>query len=116
VRDRPFEDAIPFNTTFKQSNSQDIQDSIGTAIFDYCTVIPFGVLCFFPSYALLEKFQNRWKETKLWDKLEKVKTLVVEPKKGTAASFEKVMEKFYSGTVFYVTPDVQSSESCNCNN
>jgi Fanconi anemia group J protein len=32
-------------------------------------VIPFGVLCFFPSYTTLKKLMARWKETKLVDQI-----------------------------------------------
>jgi hypothetical protein len=42
--------------------------------------VPGGVLCFFPSYSLLEKCVLRWKVTKLMAKLRAFKTVVVEPR------------------------------------
>jgi len=38
-----------------------MQDSIGLAVLETCQVIPDGVLCFMPSYSLMDKLVLRWK-------------------------------------------------------
>jgi Fanconi anemia group J protein len=39
------------------------------------------MLCFFPSYSLIEKLMNRWRETFLLDEFYKYKTVFEEPKR-----------------------------------
>lgn len=70
-------DQVSLNGSFKNVDSFTYQDSIGKAIFEYCKVIPHGVLCFLPSYTLLQKLTERWKLTGLWRELEKVKILML---------------------------------------
>lgn len=43
------------NTTFKFSDTFAVQDALGESLLAYAKVIPNGMLCFFPSYTLLEK-------------------------------------------------------------
>ena len=38
-----------------------------------CTVVPGGVVCFFPSYEIEKKVHSRWTETKLLDKISRKK-------------------------------------------
>jgi hypothetical protein len=52
-------------------------DDIGEAVIECCRVIPHGVLCFFPSYGLLERVVERWKATQLWDRLCSVKHVFI---------------------------------------
>lgn len=36
----------------------------------WCHAVPHGVLCFFPSYGLLERVEQRWRDTGLWRRIE----------------------------------------------
>ena len=36
------------------------QDEIGRLLLHVCQVIPYGVLCFLPSYSMLAKLMDRW--------------------------------------------------------
>ena len=36
------------------------QDAIGEAILAACKVVPDGLLCFMPSYSLLDRLSQRW--------------------------------------------------------
>ena len=53
---------------------------VGETIAAHLQMIPGGVLCFFPSYSLLDKCVKRWKSTKLLKKMRTIKTVVVEPR------------------------------------
>jgi Fanconi anemia group J protein len=59
-----------------------------------CQTIPHGVLCFLPSYSLLEKLVARWQDTGLWQHLSAIKTLVCESRNSSA--FEETLKDFYS--------------------
>lgn len=48
------------NGTFKQSETFVFQDDIGQLILEVCQTMPHGILCFFPSYSMMEKLTNRW--------------------------------------------------------
>ena len=36
------------------------QDDVGRLLLHVCQVIPYGVLCFLPSYGMLSKLMDRW--------------------------------------------------------
>jgi Fanconi anemia group J protein len=59
-----------------------------------CQTIPHGVLCFLPSYNLLEKLVARWQDTGMWQNLSNIKTLVCESRDSNA--FEETLKDFYS--------------------
>lgn len=47
--------SVEYDSTFAASNSIAYHDCLGQSMLDYCRVIPDGVICFFPSYRLLER-------------------------------------------------------------
>lgn len=69
--------------------------------------IPHGVLCFFPSYSLLDKMVNRWKNTGVWTQLSNFKKIIIgtvvdskrvkmlEPQNSNDGKFSSVMEDYY---------------------
>jgi hypothetical protein len=57
-------------------------DAIGASILEYLQVIPNGILCFFPSYRLMEQLITRWRATELYNKFSEFKT----PFCGTSSS------------------------------
>ena len=48
-------------------------DELGRALLNLCTVVPGGVVCFFPSYDYEKRVYTRWTETKLLNKIGKKK-------------------------------------------
>jgi len=98
---------FPLSGTFQHTETYQYQDQIGNAIAHVLRTVPngkqrwlealadrsqgnshyqwhlcfgqapLGVLCFFPSYSLLEKLVKRWETTGLWAQMASVKTLVV---------------------------------------
>lgn len=81
------------NCTFKHTDDPSFQDELGAIALSICQRTPAGVLMFFPSYALLDKVAARWRETKLWNELMRVKCVLMEPK-GSGAKFDAIMDKY----------------------
>ena len=81
--------------TFQNANSFTFQDEIGQSIYEISRVTPFGILCFFPSYALLEKILERMQRTGKYKELLQFKEIIVEPRSGPAEEFEKSIKHYY---------------------
>ncbi|XP_050457953.1 Fanconi anemia group J protein-like isoform X2 [Cataglyphis hispanica] len=65
---------------YENINSWNFQDELGNLVLQVCDAVPYGVLCFFPSYSAMKKLLDRWKSNKTLDKLKKLKEIFVEPK------------------------------------
>ncbi|CDW54284.1 Fanconi anemia group J protein [Trichuris trichiura] len=80
--------------TYQDVDSFEFQDELALTLSAICKVIPDGVLCFLPSYRLLEKLVKRWQDTvSLWKKMSEQKLVLVEPRKGN--ELEGVLCKFH---------------------
>lgn len=75
------------------TDQPDIQDGLGQAILYVSQVTPSGVLCFLPSYALINKLVKRWRETGLWMKLSQTKRVFVESR--NVRDHNDIMEDYY---------------------
>lgn len=82
------------NGTFHSASTFTFQDDIGNVVLEVCSVIPYGILCFLPSYGMLDKLINRWQITGLWDKLLSKKHVLCEPR-GANESFQQIIQEFY---------------------
>ncbi|VDK84735.1 unnamed protein product [Dibothriocephalus latus] len=78
---------------YTNQNSFAFQDDLGSLIVEACRLVPGGVLCFFPSYSLLDKLVQRWELTGMLDKLAKIKYILQEPR--TSSDFSAWMSEFY---------------------
>lgn len=65
--------AKKYELSYSNTDNLDVQDYVGNSILECCRVIPSGILCFFPSYALLSKLVKRWKETGIYDEISESK-------------------------------------------
>jgi Fanconi anemia group J protein len=63
--------------TFKVTDTFSYQDDVGEAILEIIRKIPYGVLCFVTSYHMLDKLQQRWEMTGLWNEFKKEKEVFV---------------------------------------
>ncbi|RXG55176.1 Fanconi anemia group J protein-like, partial [Armadillidium vulgare] len=82
------------NATYKHSETLAFQDELGRMLLSVCETIPRGVLCFLPSYAMLDKLVDRWQRSSIWEEIEKVKVPITEPR--NSEDFENSMKLFYS--------------------
>lgn len=85
---------ISLLSTYAKCETLTFQDEMGRLVLDICKTIPYGVLFFVPSYALLNKLLNRWGMTKLDDELKKYKTIFSETK--VAKNFDLLLKDYYN--------------------
>lgn len=81
--------------TFQHTETFEFQDEVGALLLSVCQTMSQGILCFLPSYKLLEKLKERWLFTGLWHNLELVKTVIVEPQSGEKTNFDKLLQVYY---------------------
>ncbi|KAG8451681.1 hypothetical protein GDO86_003752 [Hymenochirus boettgeri] len=82
--------------TFQHTETFDFQDEVGTLLLSVCQTVSHGVLCFLPSYKMLEKLKDRWMHTGLWENLERIKTVIKEPQGGDKTDFDKMLQMYYN--------------------
>ncbi|XP_068601664.1 Fanconi anemia group J protein [Brachionichthys hirsutus] len=81
--------------TFQHSETYTFQDEVGALLLHVCQAVAKGVLCFLPSYKMLDKLRDRWTNTGLWEKLEQQKMVITEPRGGVKGDFEALLQTYY---------------------
>ncbi|GJQ13595.1 hypothetical protein GpartN1_g5386.t1 [Galdieria partita] len=87
--------SVEYDSTFAASNSIAYHDCLGQSILEYCHVIPDGVICFFPSYRLLESVVRRWRQSGCWKKLESCKQVFIEPCQNDRVQLSHILPSYY---------------------
>ncbi|ODN04388.1 Fanconi anemia group J protein, partial [Orchesella cincta] len=85
---------VSLNGSYQNTETLKYQDELGEILYRVCNTMPHGVLCFFPSYRMLDTLCNRWTETNVMARIEKDKVVVKEPRSGPD-SFQEAMDSFY---------------------
>jgi len=94
--------SVKMNATFKESNSEKFQDSLGQLILDSCRNVKFGVLCFFPSYAFMDKLKKRWEHSGMLKKILQIKEVIFEGRGiESGNNFKLEMDRFYNSIKDY---------------
>ncbi|XP_030633994.1 Fanconi anemia group J protein [Chanos chanos] len=81
--------------TFQHAETFAFQDEVGALLLKVCQTVSRGVLCFLPSYKMLDKLRERWINTGLWEKLEDGKTVITEPRGGGKGDFDELLQTYY---------------------
>ncbi|XP_073674191.1 Fanconi anemia group J protein [Garra rufa] len=81
--------------TFQHAETFAFQDEVGALLLKVCHTVGRGVLCFLPSYKMLDKLRDRWMNTGLWNKLEERKTVITEPRGGGKGDFDELLQTYY---------------------
>ncbi|XP_066551926.1 Fanconi anemia group J protein [Amia ocellicauda] len=81
--------------TFQHTETFAFQDEVGALLLSICQAMARGVLCFLPSYKMLDKLKERWVQTGLWEKMEERKAVITEPKGGDKADFDELLQTYY---------------------
>uniref|UniRef100_A0A667WFM7 DNA 5'-3' helicase n=1 Tax=Myripristis murdjan TaxID=586833 RepID=A0A667WFM7_9TELE len=81
--------------TFQHAETYAFQDEVGALLLHICQTVAKGVLCFLPSYKMLDKLRDRWTNTGLWEKLEERKTVITEPRGGGKGDFDELLQTYY---------------------
>ncbi|XP_018429186.1 PREDICTED: regulator of telomere elongation helicase 1-like [Nanorana parkeri] len=86
-------DGAKLSSAYDRRFSPDYLSSLGKTIGNIARVVPHGLLIFFPSYPVMDKSLEFWKENGLSSRIDDVKPIFVETRgKG---SFNEVMEAYY---------------------
>ncbi|XP_021939262.1 Fanconi anemia group J protein homolog isoform X2 [Zootermopsis nevadensis] len=64
--------------SYQHTSLSDFRQELGNTILEVCKVIPYGVLCFLPSYGLLEALRQHWLMSGIWKELEVHKEVLCE--------------------------------------
>ncbi|KAM9596534.1 Fanconi anemia group J protein isoform 1-T1 [Trichechus inunguis] len=86
--------------TFQHTETFEFQDEVGALLLSVCQTVSQGILCFLPSYKLLEKLKERWLSTGLWHNLELVKTVIAEPQGGGKTDFDELLQVYYDAVKY----------------
>ncbi|XP_026755024.2 Fanconi anemia group J protein homolog isoform X2 [Galleria mellonella] len=70
-----------------------VQDALADAILLVCRVTPNGVLCFVPSYKVMDSLVKRWTETGIWNELDQLKHVFTESR--NVRDHNDVMDDYY---------------------
>jgi len=77
---------VQLNSSFKTRERIEYKNELGNVLTNVSRVVPGGVLVFFPSYTALADCEAAWKEGNVWDAVNRIKTVFVEPR--DSASFQ----------------------------
>uniref|UniRef100_A0A8D8SIC9 DNA 5'-3' helicase n=1 Tax=Cacopsylla melanoneura TaxID=428564 RepID=A0A8D8SIC9_9HEMI len=97
---------FPLIATYKNRQDNDFQDELGRLVLGVCEIVPYGVLCFLPSYAYLKQLFKRWSSTGLMDKIREHKSVFCEPRRNN--ELEDIM-------LGYFTAIKQAEQNANTN-
>ncbi|XP_006132510.2 regulator of telomere elongation helicase 1 isoform X1 [Pelodiscus sinensis] len=85
------------SSTYEKRFSVECLSSLGKTIGNLVRIVPHGLLVFFPSYPVMDKSLEYWREHDFAKRIEEVKPMFVEPRnKGT---FTEVMDAYYDKIV-----------------
>ena len=122
---------LPLIGTFKNSEGFAYQDAIGEVLINFLNVIPYGVLCFLPSFSFLDKLIKRWEQTNVYSRVSALKQIFIEPRNTTnATEFDTLLSKYYAhldniiemynspstGAIFFAVYRGKASEGINFTN
>uniref|UniRef100_A0A8C3QTS5 Regulator of telomere elongation helicase 1 n=1 Tax=Cyanoderma ruficeps TaxID=181631 RepID=A0A8C3QTS5_9PASS len=86
-------DGTVLTSTFERRFSEDYLSSLGKTIGNLVRVVPHGLLVFFPSYPVMDKSLEYWREHDFAKRIEEVKPMFVEPR--NKGSFSEVIDAYY---------------------
>ncbi|KAG7521076.1 regulator of telomere elongation helicase 1 isoform X1 [Solea senegalensis] len=87
-------DGVQLSSAFDRRFIPENMASLGNTVANLSRVVPHGLLVFFPSFPLMEKTLEFWRENGQADRIENIKPMFVEPKgKGT---FNETIDGYYN--------------------
>ncbi|XP_068769164.1 regulator of telomere elongation helicase 1 isoform X2 [Struthio camelus] len=90
-------DGTVLTSTYEKRFSEEYLSSLGKTIGNLVRVVPHGLLVFFPSYPVMDKSLEYWREHDFAKRIEEVKPMFVEPR--NKGSFTEVMDAYYDKIV-----------------
>lgn len=86
-------DGVTLNSNFETRYSASYQASLGNTIVNFSRIVPNGMLIFFPSYPVMDKCIEYWKENNIYNRITQYKPVFVEPK--GKMDFQDAMFEYY---------------------
>ncbi|XP_015113040.1 Fanconi anemia group J protein homolog [Diachasma alloeum] len=83
---------VNLKAVYANTSQWNFQDELGRVILEVCESVPFGVLCFVPSYSLLNTVSKRMYDNGIMDRVMKIKVVFTEPRRN--AELDEVMRDF----------------------
>lgn len=89
-------DAPPFEFSYQRRGDREMIKQLGLSILNACSVVPDGVVVFFPSYGYLDEVVGAWQQQdkgalSIWTRLEAKKALFRESKGGSS---DEVLQEY----------------------
>lgn len=87
----------PFEFSYQRRGDRDMVAQLGLSILNMCSIVPDGVVVFFPSYSYLDDVVEAWQKRQgtsaqtIWERLEARKKIFRETK---SASSDETLEKY----------------------
>ncbi|GCB64645.1 hypothetical protein scyTo_0014798, partial [Scyliorhinus torazame] len=109
-------DGTQLSSAYNQRFSPQYMSSLGKTMVNLSRVVPNGLLVFFPSYPVMDKSLEFWKEQGISNRIEEIKPIFVEVKgKGSFteaidAYYDKVSDPKSNGACFYAVCRGKASE------
>ncbi|RGP79008.1 chromosome transmission fidelity 1 [Fusarium longipes] len=94
--------APPFEFSFQKRGDPEMINQLGLTILNLCSLVPDGVVIFFPSYGYLDEVVSVWQKSQgtsaqtVWDRLGSRKALFKETR---GASSEEVLQEYSDAIV-----------------
>ncbi|MBN3310348.1 RTEL1 helicase, partial [Amia calva] len=90
-------DSVQLSSAFDRRFLPDYMASLGNTVVNLGRIVPHGLLVFFPSYPVMDKTIEYWREKGHSNRIEDIKPMFVEPKgKGT---FNEVIDGYYNKVI-----------------
>ncbi|KAI9486606.1 MAG: helicase C-terminal domain-containing protein [Benjaminiella poitrasii] len=86
---------VSLKGVYNNIGSLQYQDEVGATLCGLVETVPYGVLCFMPSYKVLDLMLNRWSLTGTLDRLKQKKLIFSEPRGSDKKEFEAVLNSYY---------------------
>eukprot|EP00923_Selenidium_pygospionis_P057572 GHVN01100649.1.p2 GENE.GHVN01100649.1~~GHVN01100649.1.p2 ORF type:complete len:776 (+),score=64.22 GHVN01100649.1:3223-5550(+) len=93
------------NGVFQNASTDKYQTEIAQSIEAVVQAVPFGVLCFFPSYASMDRIIAKMKGSEVYERIAQRKEIVLEPRDSNTKAFNRELNRYYlaiaSARAFY---------------
>uniref|UniRef100_A0A5F8GPB2 Regulator of telomere elongation helicase 1 n=1 Tax=Monodelphis domestica TaxID=13616 RepID=A0A5F8GPB2_MONDO len=90
-------DGVLLSSAYDKRFSDECLSSLGKTIGNIARVVPHGLLVFFPSYPVMEKSLEYWRDHDFARKMEELKAIFVEPR--SKGGFTEVIDAYYEKIV-----------------
>ncbi|CAG2101396.1 unnamed protein product [Medioppia subpectinata] len=85
-------DNVMLSSNYRNREKEDYVRALGQTLVDVFKATPKGILVFFPSYQVLNRCTKLWTQLRVWEDLNRVKRVFLEPQ--NKLEFNKAFERY----------------------